>query len=130
VLYGTFANTGPCRRPLAYEPPLDSRRVALSTSKEVGLAVGIRIKLLGVTQEQFDAAHDHVNPERCAPPGLLFHSSGPIDGGWGIIDFWESRADFDAFVNGRIVPGMTAAGVQPEGPPDIKEFPVHEVIHP
>jgi hypothetical protein len=94
------------------------------------LAVGIRIKLAGVTQEQFDAAHDHVNPERSAPAGLLFHSSGPIDGGWGIIDFWESRADFDAFLEGRIVPGMAAAGVQPEGPPDIKEFPVHEVVHP
>ena len=94
------------------------------------MAVGIRIKLLGVTQEQFDAAHDHVNPERSVPPGMLFHSSGPIDGGWGIIDFWESRADFDAFLNSRIAPGMAAAGVQPEGPPDIKEFAVHEVIHP
>jgi hypothetical protein len=24
---------------------------------------------------------------------------------------------------------MTAAGIQPQGPPDIKEFPVHEMIH-
>jgi hypothetical protein len=45
----------------------------------------------------------------------------------GITDFWESRADFDAFAP-RIVAGMTAAGVQPNGPPDIKEFPVHEMI--
>jgi hypothetical protein len=93
------------------------------------LAVGIRIKLLGVTQEQFDAAHDHVNPDRSPPPGLLFHASGPVDGGWGIIDFWESRADFDAFLESRIGPGMAAAGVQPQAPPDIKEFPVHEIIH-
>jgi hypothetical protein len=92
------------------------------------LAVGIRIKLAGVTSAQFDAAHDHVNPERTAPPGLLFHASGPIEGGWGIIDFWESRADFDAFLHGRIEPGMAAAGVQLEGQPDIKEFPVHEMI--
>ena len=61
------------------------------------------------------------------PKGLLFHASGPIDGGWGIIDFWESRADFDAF-SSRIVEGMASAGVEPSGPPDIKEFPVHEMI--
>ena len=61
------------------------------------MAIGIRIKLLGVTQEQFDHAHDHANPDRTPPKGLLFQASGPIDGGWGIIDFWESRDDFDAF---------------------------------
>jgi len=91
------------------------------------MAVGIRIKLAGITQEQFDHVHDQVNPDRTPPKGLLVHASGPIDGGWGIIDFWESRADFDAFAS-RIVEGMTAAGIEPQGPPDIKEFPVHEMI--
>jgi len=92
------------------------------------LTVGIRIKMAGLTKEQFDAAHDHVNPDRTPPPGLLFHSNGPIDGGWGVIDFWESRADFDHFLESRIQPGMAAAGIAMEGPPDIKEFPVHEII--
>jgi hypothetical protein len=91
------------------------------------MAVGIRIKLAGITAEQFDDVHDHANPDRTPPTGLLFHASGPIDGGWGIIDFWESRADFDAFAP-RIVAGMEAAGVQPQGPPDIKEFSVHETV--
>ena len=94
------------------------------------MAVGIRIKLPGVTQEQFDAAHDHINPDRSPWPGMLFHSSGPIDGGWGVIDFWESRADFDAHLESNIQPGIAASGVEMQGPPDIKEFPVHEIIHP
>jgi len=47
------------------------------------MAIGIRIKLPGVTQEQFDEAHDHANPDRTPPKGLLFHASGPIDDGWG-----------------------------------------------
>jgi hypothetical protein len=91
------------------------------------MPIGIRIKLPGITQEQFDKLHDHVNAERVPPSGLMFHASGPIDGGWGIIDFWESRADFDAF-QGRIQAGMAAAGVSPTGPPDVKEFAVHETI--
>jgi hypothetical protein len=91
------------------------------------MTIGIRIKLPGVTQEQFDAAHQHINPTRTAPQGLVFHSSGPIDGGWGVIDFWESRQDFDAF-QVRIQEGIAASGVAMQGPPDIKEFPVHEII--
>jgi hypothetical protein len=59
--------------------------------------------------------------------GLIFHASGPIDGGWGIIDFWQSREDFDASATG-MPEGMAAAGLAPQGPPDIKEFPVHETL--
>lgn len=91
------------------------------------MAVGIRMKMPGVTQEEFDAVHDQINPQRSAPKGLLFHASGPIDDGWGVIDFWESRADFDAFSAG-IPAGIAAAGVELRGEPDIKEFPVHETI--
>jgi hypothetical protein len=91
------------------------------------MAVGIRIKLLGITEEQFDKGHDQINPDRTPPKGLLFHASGPVEGGWGIMDFWESRSDFDTFA-ARIPEGFAAAGVQPQGPPDIHEFPVHETI--
>ena len=78
------------------------------------MTIGIRIKLPGVTQEQFEAAHDHINPARTPPTGLVFHASGPIDGGWGVIDFWESREDFEVF-QARIPEGMAAAGVAAGG---------------
>jgi hypothetical protein len=91
------------------------------------MAIGIRIKLAGITAEQFDRVHNQINPDRTPPKGLLFHASGPIDGGWGIIDFWESRADFDAFAP-RIAAGIEAEGVKAQEPPDIKEFPVHEMV--
>ena len=93
------------------------------------MTVGIRIKLQGMTKEQFDEVNSHVDPKSNPPQGLLFHSSGPIDGGWGVIDFWESRADFDAFAP-RIQSSAAAAGVELQGPPDIKEFPVHETFQP
>lgn len=91
------------------------------------MAVGIRIKFTGLSQEEFDRAHDHINPERSAPRGLLFHASGPIDDGWGVIDFWESQEDFDAFQD-QIQSGIAASGVELQGPPDVKAFPVHEFI--
>jgi hypothetical protein len=57
--------------------------------------------------------------------GLLFHASGPIEEGWGAIDFWESRQDFDAF-EPRIGAAAAAAGIQLQGPPAITQFSVHE----
>jgi quinol monooxygenase YgiN len=93
------------------------------------MAVGIRIKFAGLSQEQFDQVNKHVDPATNPPKGLLFHASGPIDEGWGVIDFWESRQHFDAFQN-RIQESVAAAGVELQGPPDVKEFPVHEVFQP
>lgn len=89
------------------------------------MAVGIRIKLQGVTQEQFDAIDAAVG--KGPFDGLIFHASGPIDAGWGVIDFWDSRAQFDAFITQHVMPVM---GDTPAPPPDIREFPVHEFMKP
>jgi len=91
------------------------------------MAVGIRMKLAGITEEQFDAVNNRVDPAGDPPKGLLFHASGPIEEGWGVIDFWESRQDFDAF-QPRIQAAVAAAGAQLQGPPDIKQFEVHETF--
>jgi hypothetical protein len=88
------------------------------------MAVGIRTKLAGVTAEQFEQVRSAVNPEGNPPDGLIFHASGPIDGGWGVIDFWESSEHHQRFVAERVMPAMAAAGAT--GAPDVHEFEVHE----
>jgi hypothetical protein len=90
------------------------------------MAVGIRIKFDGLGAEDFDKVEAAVNARGDRPDGLIFHASGPIDGGWGVLDFWESRAHFDRFAETRIGAAMAATGVQAH--PDIHEFPVHEYL--
>ena len=90
------------------------------------MAVGIRMKMDGVTAEQFDKLEAVVNARGDHPDGLMFHASGPVDGGWGVIDFWESREQFDRFAETRIGPNAHIVGLA--GPPAIHEFPVHEYI--
>jgi hypothetical protein len=92
------------------------------------MTIGIRMKFAGMSQEDFDKVNEQVDLVSDPPRGLLFHSSGPIDGGWGVIDFWDSREDFDTFWETRIKSSVEKAGVQLQGPPDIKEFPVHETF--
>ena len=95
------------------------------------MAVGLRLKFEGGTQEQYDAVNTGVDADANPPEGLIFHAAGPIEGGWGIIDFWESRAHFDRFQQERLGPAIAGAGEQaPPNPPEIKEFPVHHFTKP
>lgn len=89
------------------------------------MAVGIRFKIAGLKVEQFDQLQVAIDPDGNPPDGLIFHASGPVDGGWGVIDFWESREHFDRFAMERIGPAMAAIGATGE-PPDVHEFSVHE----
>jgi hypothetical protein len=90
------------------------------------MAVGLRLKFAGGTQEQYDAIHGHMNVDSDPPHGLIFHMAGPVEGGWGVIDVWESREAFDQFAAGRLQSGIQELGDRAfQAPPDIKEFPVH-----
>jgi hypothetical protein len=95
------------------------------------MAVGLRMKLVGGTAEMYDAVDGKLDIDNNPPEGLIFHSAGPIEDGWGIIDFWESREHFDRFQESRLVPAIMSVGEEgPGGPPDIKEFPVPNFVKP
>jgi hypothetical protein len=92
------------------------------------MAVGIRLKFIGGTQENYDAAHAVMDTENDPPAGMIVHSAGPVDGGWGVIDFWESRDAFDQFVAARLMPRLQGLGDRGfPSPPDVREFPVHNL---
>ena len=92
------------------------------------MTVRIHTTIPGVSQEQFDAVHKIVTAAEPAK-GLLFHSSAPVGDDWVVIDFWESRQDYDAAMP-VIQKAIESAGVTPEGPPSVEEFPVHETLRP
>jgi hypothetical protein len=97
--------------------------------QEEDMAVGLSIRFADATAEQYDAMNAEMGVEENRPDGLIFHAAGPIKDGWGILDFWESRAQFDTFLEGRIGPAAAALGdAGPPSPPEIKEFPVHNMI--
>lgn len=90
------------------------------------MAIGLRLKFDGGTAEQYDAVHSHMRVDEDPPEGMIFHSAGPIEGGWGVIDFWDSREAFDRFAQSRLQPAMQELGNRTlQSPPDIREFPVH-----
>ncbi len=95
------------------------------------MAVGLRLKFADGTQEQYETVHAHIDADANPPEGLIFHAAGPTEGGWGIIDFWESRGHFDRFLETRLGPAIHELGDRaPANPPDVKEFPVQHILKP
>jgi len=93
------------------------------------MAIGLSIRFSDGTAEQYDAMHSEMKVDADPPEGMIFHAAGPIADGWGILDFWESRAQFDAFLESRIGPATAALGDAAfPTPPEIKEFPVHHFL--
>ncbi len=76
--------------------------------------------------------HEQLGVEEDPPEGLIFHAAGPIEGGWGIIDFWESREALRPLSRepARAGDRERSATRGRRGRPDIKEFPVHKIIKP
>jgi hypothetical protein len=95
------------------------------------MAIGLRGKFDGGTQEQYDAVQRHMGVDEDPPQGMIFHMAGPIDEGWGVIDVWESRDAFDRFFASRLGPAIQELGDRTfQVPPDIKQFPVHHFTKP
>jgi hypothetical protein len=92
------------------------------------MAIGLWISFASGTQEQYDAVNAEMGVEENPPEGMIFHSAGPMEGGWNVIDFWESRELFDRFQQERLGPAIQALGDDALGPPSIKEFPVYNTI--
>lgn len=61
------------------------------------------------------------------PLGGHLHLAGPTpDGGWRVIEVWDSVEDASTFLRERFAPALRAAGVTTE-PPQPQFWPIHRV---
>jgi len=87
------------------------------------MAVCLVIDIPGGQLEQYDAVMSKLEEGGGRlGDGQTFHAAGPTDDGFTVIDVWNSREDFDRFMQGRLGEAIQAAGV-PQ--PNIREIPVH-----
>jgi len=87
------------------------------------MAVCLVIDVVGGSVEQYDAVKQKLEESGgMLGEGQTFHAAGPTDDGFAVIDVWNSRDDFDRFMQGRLGEAIQAAGV-PQ--PQIREIPVH-----
>jgi hypothetical protein len=87
--------------------------------------VGMIMTFPGVTQEQYEAVLQQLNLGGRMPPGGIFHAAGPIEGGWRVVDVWETQEAFDIFLREKLEQAMQNAGM---APPEVEVWPVYSTL--
>ena len=81
-----------------------------------------------MTPDQYDALRPIVRWENEYPEGVIFHVAWFDGGGINVIEVWNSREQFDRFMQDRLAPGIQQVGV--ESRPDITWSDAHAVFNP
>jgi hypothetical protein len=90
--------------------------------EEETMAVAMMVDNPEGSQEIYDAVREKAGLDR--PAGGIFHVAGPSpNGGWRVIEVWESEEDAKRFVKERLLPAFKAVGAPPPPPPEF--WPVH-----
>jgi hypothetical protein len=88
------------------------------------MAVAMLMEIPGGTQEQYDRVMDELQLETM-PEGGILHVAAPMDGGWRVLDVWETREHFERFYADRLEHAIANAGV-PAAEPKFQEL--HNVM--
>ncbi len=87
------------------------------------MAVAYLHEFPGATQEHAQRLADKLQEQDSIPPaGNLFHSEGPMDGGWWTFDVWESEESAHEFYDGQLAPIVSEMGMTSPSP---RMFDVH-----
>ncbi len=90
------------------------------------MAVCYVMEWSGVNEAQYQAVLDELRITRFEGPtadGGISHLAGPVDGGWLIVDIWESNEAFQRFLADHLGPASAKVGV-PQ--PSVRTFPVYD----
>jgi hypothetical protein len=86
------------------------------------------VTLPGMDRDSFHAADAEIRPGGQPPEGLTWHVNGPVEGGWCVIDGWNSKELRDRFIASKVQPAMEKAPLQ--GPPQFEDLMVDATLAP
>ena len=86
------------------------------------MAIALVVDNPNGSQEVYEKVRAQLGLDRAA--GGIVHAAGPSpNGGWRVLEVWESQEDAMRFRDERLMPAFDAAGVpRPDGPPEIWEL--------
>jgi hypothetical protein len=91
-------------------------------AEEAEMTVAMMVDNPNGSEEVYERLRALIGLER--PAGGIFHLAGPSpEGGWRVIEVWESEEDAQSFFEERVVPAAEAAGIP--APPAPQLWPVH-----
>jgi hypothetical protein len=89
------------------------------------MAVAMLIDNPNGSQEIYEQLRERIGLDK--PAGGIFHVAGPSpNGGWRVIEIWESEEEAKRFLAERLGPAAEASGAAPPPPPEL--WPVHNYM--
>ena len=77
------------------------------------MALAILTEIPDITREQYEGVVKKVG-ETGTPAGALFHAGGPIEGGYRIVEVWESPDAAEAFYSSELLKQASEGVPQPK----------------
>ncbi|HEX2806196.1 MAG TPA: hypothetical protein VHN80_08500 [Kineosporiaceae bacterium] len=72
------------------------------------MALAMLAEIPDLTREEYELVVRKVN-ESGSPAGALFHAGGPIEGGYRVVEVWESREAANTFYGSELYKEATAS---------------------
>ena len=91
------------------------------------MAIAMLVQVPGLNQERYDLAFQDTN-QSGPPPGRILHAAGPREGGFWMIEVWDSQEAADAFYGSEQFQEVSQRRGVPR--PTITTWPVHNLQHP
>jgi hypothetical protein len=86
------------------------------------MALAMLAEIPGLTPDEYESVVRKVNQDG-PPDGALLHAGGPIEGGYRIVEVWQSREKADAFyTSSQYQKAVADIAAQPE---IVMTWPVH-----
>jgi hypothetical protein len=100
--------------------------LVIDERKETEMAVAMMVDNPRGSQEVYEQLRAHLGLDK--PAGGIFHIAGPSpNGGWRVIEVWDSEEEAQRFFQERFIPALHELGI--DGPPPPREFwPVHNAM--
>ena len=77
------------------------------------MAVLMTAEVSGQTQQGYDGMLGALERFLRQAPGFVLHTAHPVEGGWRVIEGWESKADSDRFYAQHVAPNLPP-GIRPK----------------
>jgi hypothetical protein len=90
------------------------------------MAIAMMVDNPAGSRELYERIRAHLGLVK--PAGGIYHLAGPSpNGGWRVIEVWESQEAAEDFLQNRFMPALRELGV--DAPPPPREFwPVHNAM--
>lgn len=76
------------------------------------MPVLVTAEIAGQTQQGYEGMLAGLGTVLKQAPGFVMHSAHPVDGGWRVLEIWESKEEANRFFAEFVAPNLPA-GIRP-----------------